>query len=56
MDRETTINQNDTKEYLHSLLDAEEAIESNREAPVGEGRSSRPSKQEKDGRGRWNRQ
>ncbi len=39
MDRETTINQNDTKEYLHSLLVAEEAIESNREAPEGEGRS-----------------
>ena len=56
MDRETTINQNDTKEYLHSLLDAEKAIESNMEAPEGEGRSSRPSKQEKDGRGRWNRQ
>jgi hypothetical protein len=53
MDRETTINQNDTKEYLHSLLDAEEAIKSNREAPEGEGRSS---KQEKDGRGRLNRQ
>jgi hypothetical protein len=32
MDRETMINQNDTKEYLHYILDAEEAIEINREA------------------------
>jgi hypothetical protein len=48
MDRETTINQNDTKEYLQYLLDAEEAIEINREAPEGEGR---PLKQEKDGHG-----
>jgi hypothetical protein len=53
MDRETTINQNDAKEYLHSLLDAEEAINSNREAPEGEGRTS---KREKDGRGRSNGQ
>ncbi len=53
MDKETTINQNDAKEYLHSLLDAEEAINSNREAPEGEGRTS---KREKDGRGRSNGQ
>jgi hypothetical protein len=53
MDRETTINQNDTKEYLHSLLDAREVIESNREVPEGEGRTS---KQEKDGHGRSNQQ
>jgi hypothetical protein len=39
MDRETTINQGDTKEFLHYLLDVEEAIEINREAPEGEGRS-----------------
>jgi hypothetical protein len=38
MDRETTINQNDTKEYLHYMLDAEEAIKINREASDGKRR------------------
>jgi hypothetical protein len=41
MVRDTTINQNDTKEYLHSLLDAEEAIKSNRKPPEREGRLSK---------------
>jgi hypothetical protein len=39
MERESTINQNSSRQYLHCLLHEEEAIERKREAPAEEGRS-----------------
>jgi hypothetical protein len=53
MEREATINQNDSKEYLHSLLHEVKAIDRKWKAPEEE---ERRSKQRNDGSGRSNGQ